>query len=72
MCCSLCVQRGRGWGVKGARAQTRLSLGITVHHSSSQFNCQGRWRGLSTIAPEAFIMGPFVLFLLSTAINNIY
>lgn len=26
--CSLCDQRGRGQGVKGTHAQTRLSLGI--------------------------------------------
>lgn len=57
-------------GVKGTHAQTRLSLGITVAYSSPLFNCQGRGERLGTIAPEPFIMGQFVVVLLSRAINT--
>lgn len=57
-------------GIKGTHAQTRLSLGITVAYSSPLFNCQGRGLKLGTNAPEPFIMGQFVVFLLSTAINT--
>ena len=69
----VCVCSGRegGWGdVKGTHAQTRLSLGTTVAYSSPLFNCQGRGQRFGTIAPEPFIMGQFVVVLLSTAINT--
>ncbi len=71
-CVAVCVFReGGGWGdVKGIDAQTCLSLGTLLAYSSLLFNCQGRGQRLGTIAPKPFIMGQFVVVLLSTAINT--
>lgn len=71
--CAVCVfSVGGVRSVKGTHAQTRLSLGITLAYSSPLLTGKGGGVFVSTIAPEAFIMGQFVffLFLLSAAINT--
>lgn len=66
--CLFTVRVG-GEVVKGTHAQTGFSLGITSAYSCPLFNGWGEGGG-AQIAPEPFIMGQFVVVLLSRAINT--